>query len=161
MHLQIKCYIKTHLLNYIRENIWEQFGQNGAGKSTLIKFLLKEILPDKGAIKWQNGITIGSLDQYAIVEENKTIFEYLKTAFAPLYDLENNLNKLYIEMAENYTEEIMNKTANYQEKLEKSGFYEIESRIKRVASGLRNSSNGARYDPSKFKWRTKSKGNTC
>lgn len=41
-------------------------------------------------------------------------------------------------MAENYTEEIMNKTAKYQEKLEKSGFYEIESRIKKVASGLRN-----------------------
>ena len=64
-------------------------------------------MPDKGTIKWQNGVTIGSLDQYAIVEDNQTIFEYLKTAFTPLYDLEKSLNNLYIEMAENYTEEIM------------------------------------------------------
>ncbi len=28
-------------------------GQNGTGKSTLIKILLKEVLPDKGSIKWQ------------------------------------------------------------------------------------------------------------
>ena len=39
-------------------------------------------------------------------------------------------------MAENFTEEIMERTAKYQEKLEKSGFYEIESKIKKVASGL-------------------------
>ena len=36
-------------------------GQNGAGKSTLIKILLGEILPDKGVVKWQNGITNFSL----------------------------------------------------------------------------------------------------
>ena len=36
-------------------------GQNGAGKSTLMKILLKEILPDKGIIKWQNNITIGCI----------------------------------------------------------------------------------------------------
>ena len=52
-------------------------GQNGAGKSTLIKILLGEILPDKGTVRWQNGINIGNLDQYAIVEEEQTIFDYL------------------------------------------------------------------------------------
>ena len=70
-------------------------GQNGAGKSTLIKILLGEILPDKGTVRWQNGITIGNLDQYAIVEEEQTIFDYLRTAFKDLYKLEEELNKLY------------------------------------------------------------------
>ena len=51
-------------------------GQNGTGKSTLIKILLNEILPDTGTIKWQHGITIGNLDQYAIVDEEETIFDY-------------------------------------------------------------------------------------
>lgn len=111
-------------------------GQNGTGKSTLIKLLLKELLPDKGSIKWQNGATIGHLDQYAIVDKEQTIFNYLKTAFSNLYELEKKLNDLYAKMAEEYTDEIINKVSKYQEALDKNGFYEIESRIKKVASGL-------------------------
>ena len=40
-------------------------GQNGAGKSTLIKILTGSRLPDEGRIKWQRGVRIGYLDQYA------------------------------------------------------------------------------------------------
>lgn len=111
-------------------------GQNGAGKSTLIKILLGEILPDKGVVKWQNGITIGKLDQYAIVEENQTIFNYLRTAFSKLYKVEEELNKLYEEMAENYNENILNKVSKYQEELEEKNFYAIDSTIQKIASGL-------------------------
>jgi len=111
-------------------------GQNGTGKSTLIKILLKEILPDKGTIKWQNGITIGHLDQYANVDENQTIFAYLRTSFNELYEIEKKLNKLYEEMSENYNDVVMNKVSNYQELLEKSNFYGIDSTIQKVASGL-------------------------
>ncbi|MCI8291766.1 MAG: ABC-F family ATP-binding cassette domain-containing protein, partial [Clostridia bacterium] len=111
-------------------------GQNGTGKSTLIKLLLKEILPDKGTIKWQNGITIGSLDQYAIVDEKQNIFDYLKTAFSDLFEIENKLNSLYIQMSENYTDDIIEKVSKYQDVLEKKGFYGIESTIKKVSSGL-------------------------
>ena len=111
-------------------------GQNGAGKSTLIKLLLKEILPDKGVIKWQNGVTIGHLDQYAIVNETQSIFDYLKTAFLDLFEIEEKLNELYMKMAQNCTDDIMEKVSKYQELLEKEGFYGIESTIKKVSSGL-------------------------
>ena len=104
-------------------------GQNGAGKSTLIKILLGEILPDKGTVRWQNGITIGNLDQYAIVEEEQTIFDYLRTAFKDLYKLEEELNKLYEEMAENYNEAILNKVSKYQEELEERISYLEEETI--------------------------------
>ncbi len=111
-------------------------GQNGTGKSTLIKILLKDILPDKGSIKWQSGTTIGHLDQYANIDEMQTIFDYLRTSFMELYEIEKKLNKLYEEMAENYSETIMNKVSNYQELLEKSNFYGIDSTIQKVSSGL-------------------------
>lgn len=111
-------------------------GQNGAGKSTLIKILLKEILSDKGTIKWQSGVTIGHLDQYAIAYEEQTIFDYLRTAFNSLYEIEEKLNKLYEQMANEYNESLMNKVSNYQELLEKSNFYGIDSTILKVASGL-------------------------
>lgn len=111
-------------------------GQNGTGKSTLIKLLLKEILPDKGTIKWQNGVTIGSLDQYAKTNETQTILEYLKTAFTDLFEIENKLNNLYLEMGENYTDSLMDKVSKYQDILDKRNFYAMESTIKKVASGL-------------------------
>ena len=111
-------------------------GQNGAGKSTLIKILLKEVLPDKGMIKWQNNITIGSLDQYAIVDEESTIFDYLRTAFKELYNIEKNLNELYERMANEYTDEIIKKVDKYQKILDENNFYGIDSTIQKVVSGL-------------------------
>ena len=111
-------------------------GQNGTGKSTLIKILLKEILPDKGTIKWQNNTTIGSLDQYAVTEGEMTIFNYLRTAFERLYKINDELTKLYEEMAENYSESIMNKVDKYQQILTDENFYGIDSTILKVTSGL-------------------------
>lgn len=81
-------------------------------------------------------LQFGHLDQYAVVDEKQKIFDYLRTAFKELYDIEEKLNKLYVEMAENYSETMMNKVASYQEKLEKSNFYGIDSEIQKVASGL-------------------------
>ena len=111
-------------------------GQNGAGKSTLLKLLLKEILPDNGEIKWQNNVSIGHLDQYAIIDGEKTVFEYLRTAFEELYSIENKLNKMYEEMAEKYDDNIIKKVSKYQEILEENNFYGIDSTIQKVASGL-------------------------
>ena len=41
-------------------------------------------------------------------------------------------------MAVNYNDAIINKVSEYQEQLEKEGFYGIDSTILKVASGLRN-----------------------
>lgn len=111
-------------------------GSNGAGKSTLIKILSGEILQDKGSIKWQPKIKIGKLDQYAEVEEKITIMQYLRTAFEELFEINNKLNQLYVELAENDTDEMMKKIGNYQEILEKENFYGVDSTIEKVASGL-------------------------
>ena len=111
-------------------------GKNGAGKSTLIKILLGEVLPDKGTIIWQPKIKIGKLVQYAEVETDITIFDYLRTAFQELFEIEKNLNELYMQMAERCDQKILDKIANYQEMLDKNNFYGIDSTIEKVAAGL-------------------------
>lgn len=111
-------------------------GMNGAGKSTLINILCGTAVPDEGEIKWQSNIKIGILDQYAEIIEDYTVYDYLKTAFNDLYEIEKKLNRLYEEMAYNQNDSIMKKSAVYQEILEERGFYAIDSTIRKVAAGL-------------------------
>lgn len=61
-------------------------GQNGTGKSTLIKICTEQIIPDNGRIIWQPNITIGYLDQYAEIDHTLTMKEFLKSAFAKLFE---------------------------------------------------------------------------
>ncbi|MBA4394557.1 MAG: ABC transporter ATP-binding protein, partial [Desulfobacca sp.] len=50
-------------------------GRNGAGKSTLLKLLLGEILPDRGEIWRQQGVTVADLPQDVPGELDGTIFD--------------------------------------------------------------------------------------
>jgi ATPase subunit of ABC transporter with duplicated ATPase domains len=111
-------------------------GRNGTGKTTLINTLIGEIIPDKGDIRWQKGIKVGYLDQHAKIDGEINVFDYLKTAFYELYEIETKLNAIYEEMVNDSSEKILNKAANYQSLLENSEFYEIESKIFKVADGL-------------------------
>lgn len=111
-------------------------GENGVGKSTLIKILTGELIPDKGDIKWQTGIDIGHLDQYAEINQDYTIEEYLKTAFKQLFEVEQKMIMLYEESAISGDEQKLLKAANCQDRLEKGEFYEIDTKISKVSSGL-------------------------
>ena len=111
-------------------------GKNGTGKSTLLNSLIGDVIPDKGEIRWQKNIKIGYLDQHAKIDNNITVFDYLKTAFYKLYDVESKLNELYENMAEDVSDEVLKKVSDYQSTLENQGFYEIESTVLKVANGL-------------------------
>ncbi|NPC93087.1 ABC-F family ATP-binding cassette domain-containing protein [Bacillus sp. WMMC1349] len=111
-------------------------GQNGAGKSTLIKILLGEIIPDEGEIKWQPNIKIGHLDQYAEINLHDTIEEYLKTAFADLFEIESKMNRLYQDSAMTGDTDQLLQAATYQEQLECNDFYSIDHNMNRMAAGL-------------------------
>lgn len=110
-------------------------GANGVGKSTLMKICTGQIIPDEGRLVWQKGIKIGYLDQYAQIDKKITIEEFLKSAFADLYEMENTLNDLYIEISYG-NHKALKKVAYYQEQLEDSGFYFIDSKIEQIAVGL-------------------------
>lgn len=111
-------------------------GQNGAGKTTLLRSIMGDITPDSGEIRWQKNKKIGYLDQYAEINTEITIMEYLKTAFEDLYEIEKKLNKIYENMSENFSESDAQKASDYQNLLINCGFYEIESNVLKVADGL-------------------------
>lgn len=111
-------------------------GQNGAGKSTLIGILAGEIIPDEGSLRWQPGIRVGYLDQYAAVDPDSTIQEYLKTAFSRLYALEEQVHGLYDQYAQTGEEALLQQAAEGQTVLEARDFYTVDTRIGKVAGGL-------------------------
>ena len=114
-------------------------GRNGAGKSTLMKSLIGEVVPDSGYIRWQNKIKIGYLDQYADVDENETIFSYLKSAFNDLIAEEQRLLSINEQLLTCYNEEsekLVRTAAALQDMLERREFYAIDSKVQRVAAGL-------------------------
>lgn len=107
-------------------------GANGAGKSTLVKICLGQVVLDSGQVRWQPRLQIGYLDQYAQVDGRLCLRDFLRTAFAPLYDLEAQLQKLYAKGSE----AALVAAAPLQERLEQSDFYTLDTRIEQMARGL-------------------------
>jgi ATPase subunit of ABC transporter with duplicated ATPase domains len=114
-------------------------GLNGEGKSTFIKMITGSLSPDQGKIEWCKRITTGYLDQYTSLTKGKTIREVLREAFQHMYDLEAEMNDIYMKMCD-CTEEEMNEyledTGEIQSELESSGFYTLDAKIEEVANGL-------------------------
>ena len=110
-------------------------GANGVGKSTLIKIFTRQIIPDEGTVIWEKGIKIGYLDQYAEINGNLTIKEFLESAFENLYNIESMLNDLYSQISKG-NQDLLNRAASLQEKLENSEFYYIDNKIEQISNGL-------------------------
>ncbi|MEG1795510.1 MAG: ABC-F family ATP-binding cassette domain-containing protein [Clostridium sp.] len=114
-------------------------GANGEGKSTFMKILTDQILPDSGNIQWNRKFTIGYMDQLVDLKVGVTTIDFLKEAFINLYNMENKINDLYNNLGNMNTEEMdkaLIKIAQFQEILDKSDFYTINSKIQAMAIGL-------------------------
>ena len=109
-------------------------GKNGVGKSTLMNICINKITPDDGDIEWQPNISIGHLDQYANINQEQTIKQYLSTAFQSLFDLEAKMIEYYEKSAED--DSYFDKAVNIQNELEAKDFYNLDVLIEKVSSGL-------------------------
>ncbi|PWG00052.1 ABC-F family ATP-binding cassette domain-containing protein [Levilactobacillus bambusae] len=111
-------------------------GQNGAGKSTLIKIITEQELPLKGDIKWQKNLKIGYLDQYADIADGMTLIDFLHTAYAELYTLNAQMNQLYTDYAESLDDKLLARAGRIQERLDAADFYNVDTEIERIITGL-------------------------
>ncbi|APX71600.1 ATP-binding cassette domain-containing protein [Companilactobacillus allii] len=129
-------------------------GQNGVGKSTFIKILTGQIEPDEGKITWQKHLTVGYLDQQAKLVSGMTIKEYLQTAFANLYEANDKLTDIYMN---NPTDDDLEKAGKLQEILDANNFYELDTQIEQVATGLGLDAIGYDHDVSQLSGGQRSK----
>lgn len=114
-------------------------GANGEGKSTFLNIITGQLTPDEGKVEWSNRVTVGYLDQHAILTKGKTIRDVLREAFQDMFDMEAEMIAAYDKMAEASPEEVermMADVGEIQDLLEHGGFYTLDARIEEVANGL-------------------------
>lgn len=132
-------------------------GQNGVGKSTLINILIGKIDADEGKISWQKNVDVGYLDQYAKLTPGVSIKEYLRTAFDDLFQKEQEMGRLYADYAETFDDKDMERAGKIQTLLEESGFYDLDTKIEQVATGLGLDAIGYDHDVSQLSGGQRSK----
>ena len=74
-------------------------GVNGSGKTTLFKVLTGEYTPDGGAVVFGKDTVLGYMEQHVCRDQDKTAFDEVMTVFAPLLQLEGELDRINAQLA--------------------------------------------------------------
>ncbi len=114
-------------------------GANGEGKSTFMNIITGSLEPDDGVVEWSKRVRVGYLDQHTALESGTTIRDTLKTAFQYLFDMETEINDIYMKMGEVSPEELdklMEDVGTLQDILTNNDFYAIDSKVEEIARGL-------------------------
>lgn len=102
-------------------------GKNGAGKSTLLKILAGVRTATRGTVSAPKDTVIAYLPQHLMTEDGRTVFEEASQAFAHLYEMEaelDRLNNLLATRTDYESEEYMSLIEEVATKSEK--FYAID-----------------------------------
>ena len=107
-------------------------GRNGCGKTTFLRCLSGELNFDKGTVSVMSGVTIGYLAQKVLEHDDWTVEEELRTVFAPVFAMQEELSRLSEQMAEDASDQVLAKYARVQEQFEAMNGYNWESEMKTV-----------------------------
>ncbi len=111
-------------------------GRNGAGKSTVFRLICGEEQPDSGEVDRINRLKIGMLGQHVEFDEEESVHTAALSAFKELHDIEAEMRRLEIVMAENPAPEVLERYAELQTRFERQGGFEYTARAEAVLDGL-------------------------
>ena len=117
-------------------------GKNGAGKSTMLKIICGLQKPTSGNVAIPNDKTIGYLPQVMNLQDNTTVREEVKKAFADISKMKERVDKLNEELAQrtDYESdsymELVQKFTTEHERYMMMGADNYEAEMERTLTGL-------------------------
>lgn len=114
-------------------------GANGEGKSSFMNIITGKLQPDEGVIEWAKRVRVGYLDQHTSLESGQSVREALRGAFKYLFDLETEMQDMYIEMGDvepDKLQTLLDEVGTIQDILEHNDFYIIDAKVEDMARGL-------------------------
>ena len=119
---------------------WALVGPNGAGKTTLLKIVMGQESPDAGTVSFARDTRVGYLEQETKLDSSKTALQEVVDSATEIRALERQNKDL--EHAISTTEPgpeldaLLEKYAASQDRFERLGGYELESRARAILGGL-------------------------
>ena len=117
-------------------------GKNGAGKSTMLKIFAGLQSPTAGNISVPKELTIGYLPQQMQLTDTRTVREEAEQAFDQIHQLEKQLERLTLELAErtDYEAEsyhdLIDKVTHLTEHFQMMGGNSYQAELERTLMGL-------------------------
>ena len=117
-------------------------GKNGAGKSTMLKILCGKQQPTSGNVAVPNDQTVGYLPQVMILQDDTTVREEARKAFAKVTQMKANIDDMNRQLADRTDYEsdsymaLVEKFTQEHERYMMMGGDNYEAEIERTLSGL-------------------------
>lgn len=107
-------------------------GRNGCGKTTLLKIITGEEDADQGDVFRPSAVRIGSLEQHAFTDLNKTVRQALLEVFDEVRSLEGQLQAQAKLLESDHSEKQLEKYDQLQTRFDVLGGYDYEYEMKNV-----------------------------
>jgi ATPase subunit of ABC transporter with duplicated ATPase domains len=112
-------------------------GPNGCGKTTLLRILTGVMDYDEGEVVIAPGKRMGLISQIPVYPEGYTVEDVLDTAFAPLREMEEEMNRLSQRMAAGESDlAVLSRYDKLTAAFQTGGGYETETNKNKVCNGL-------------------------
>ena len=119
---------------------WALVGPNGAGKTTLLKIIMGEETADEGTVSFARGATIGYLEQETEISGERTALAEVMASATEIRSLEHEIERLEHEISASSEgpeqERLFERYGQAQDRFERLGGYELESRARAILAGL-------------------------
>jgi ATP-binding cassette subfamily F protein 3 len=111
-------------------------GPNGTGKSTALRLLAGELEADAGDVRMLGRQTVAYLKQSQDFVGAGTLLDALLEPFAHVRKMHEELAALEARMAESHRDEDVARYGELQERYQREGGYELESRVRRLTADV-------------------------
>ncbi|MDD4715495.1 MAG: ABC-F family ATP-binding cassette domain-containing protein [Oscillospiraceae bacterium] len=116
-------------------------GQNGAGKTTLFRILTGELDYDAGRVELAHGRRLGLVSQIPVYPPEYTVEDVLRSAFERVEVMQREMEELTRKMEQDASPQLLKRYGAVSDAFERSGGYQLETQLNKVAAGLSISQN--------------------